>query len=83
MKIALDLNIVINLDNELEIASMDELLSQLDGNQNRVIGLRITPTFDEASLFSETNTTAAFFVNIGCFVYAQIGNLNAKANTST
>ena len=58
----LDLNIVVNLDNELEIELVDKLLQERDGNQNRVIGLRINPTFDEDHTIIESEMSAAFFV---------------------
>ena len=58
----LDLNIVVNLDNELEIELVDNLLHERDGNQNRVIGLRINPTFDEHHTIIESDMSAAFFV---------------------
>ena len=58
---ALDLNIVVNLDNELEIELVDKLLQERDGNQNRVIGLRINPTFDEDHTIIESEMSAAFY----------------------
>lgn len=57
---ALDLNVVINLDNELEMETVDELLSQQGPNQDRVIGLRINPTIDVPIV--DPKTTAVFFV---------------------
>ena len=59
---ALDMNIVINLDNEVEMELVDELLQEQQfRNQDRVIGLRINPTFDH-HLNLDTNTNAPFFV---------------------
>ena len=58
---------MINLDNEMEIKLVDDLLQQKGDNLNRVIGLRINPTFDENLLINEPQTTAAFFVKYPAF----------------